>query len=93
MFSLAEFNEMYGPIALEVTTSGFPIVHLFDRVDIERVLRFPSKYPFRPPTEIVSIYRSSRPDRYASVGITNEQVFYVGSIFIPLNNTRIEDAK
>lgn len=70
----SEFHQLYGPIALEVTTSGFPIVHLYDRKDIEKVLRYPSKFPFRPPTEIVSMYRMSRSDRYASVGITNEQV-------------------
>lgn len=58
---------------LEVTPSGVPIVLLFERADIEKVLRYPSRYPFRPPTEIVSMYRNSRPDRYASVGITNEQ--------------------
>lgn len=38
------------------------------------MLRFPSKYPFRPPTEIVAFYRKMRPDRYASTGITNELV-------------------
>lgn len=73
----SEFNQLYGPIALEVTASGFPIVHLYDRKDIEKVLRYPSKFPFRPPTEIVSMYRMSRPDRYASVGIANEQVHFL----------------
>lgn len=67
-----EFARIYGKIVLEVTPSGVPIVLLFERADIEKVLRYPSRYPFRPPTEIVSIYRNSRPDRYASVGITNE---------------------
>ncbi len=71
LFSV-EFHTRYGPIALEVTPSGFPIVHLFARQDIEKVLRYPSKYPFRPPTEIVSHYRQKRPDRYASVGLVNE---------------------
>jgi ecdysone 20-monooxygenase len=50
-----------------------PVVSLFNRQDIEKVLKFPSKYPFRPPTEIVSFYRSSRPDRYSSVGMANAQ--------------------
>ncbi|KAJ6626777.1 Ecdysone 20-monooxygenase [Pseudolycoriella hygida] len=68
-----DFHKRFGPIALEVTPSGIPIVHLFARQDIEKVLRYPSKYPFRPPTEIISHYRQSRPDRYASVGIVNEQ--------------------
>ncbi|KAL5293367.1 Cyp314a1 family protein [Megaselia abdita] len=68
-----EFNKKYGPIVLEVTTSGTPIVHLFDRNDIDTVLKYPSKYPYRPPTDIIVMYRQSRPDRYSSVGITNEQ--------------------
>lgn len=68
-----DFHKRYGPIALEVTPSGIPIVHLFARQDIDRVFRYPSKYPFRPPVEIVSHYRQKRPDRYASVGIVNEQ--------------------
>lgn len=72
MFFFLEFNKKYGPIVLEVTTSGIPIVNLFDRNDIETVLKYPSKYPFRPPTEIIVMYRQSRPDRYSSVGITNE---------------------
>lgn len=55
-----------------MTASGVPIVHLFTKKDIEKVLKYPSKYPYRPPTEIVSWYRKSRPDRYASLGITNE---------------------
>lgn len=57
---------------LEVTPNGIPIVNLFNRLDIEKVLRFPCKYPFRPPTEIIAFYRQKRPDRYASTGITNE---------------------
>lgn len=67
-----EFARVYGKIVLEVTPSGVPIVLLFERADIEKVLRYPSRYPFRPATEIVAMYRNSRPDRYASVGITNE---------------------
>lgn len=70
--SITDFYKRYGPICLEVTPSGIPIVHLFGRQDIEKVLRYPSKYPFRPPTEIESHYRQKRPDRYASVGIANE---------------------
>lgn len=52
MFTLhfLEFQETYGDIVLEVTSSGVQIVHLFDRKDIETVLSSESKYPFRPPT-------------------------------------------
>jgi ecdysone 20-monooxygenase len=68
----AELNKQYGDIVMEVLGST-PVISLFNRLDIERVLRFPSKFPFRPPTEIVSYYRSSRPDRYSSVGMVNAQ--------------------
>ncbi|XP_055376931.1 ecdysone 20-monooxygenase [Condylostylus longicornis] len=68
-----DFNKQYGQIALEVTPFGTPVIHIFDKDDIEKVLRYPSKYPFRPPTEIVMYYRQSRPDRYCSIGIVNEQ--------------------
>lgn len=73
MLIFPDFNRKYGPIVLEVTSNGTPILSLYDRQDIEKVLRYPSKYPFRPPTEIVAFYRKMRPDRYASTGITNEQ--------------------
>lgn len=65
-------HEEYGKIALEVVPSGIPVVSLFEREDIEKVLKYPSKYPFRPPTEIAIKYRLTRPDRYASTGMTNE---------------------
>lgn len=68
---MIDFHRTCGPIVVEKTGNGFPIVSLFDREDIEKVLRFPSKYPFRPPTEIIGFYRKSRPDRYASVGMPN----------------------
>lgn len=68
------YNEMYrtyGDVVLEVGFNGFPVVSLYNKDDIEKVLKFPSKFPFRPPTEIIALYRKSRPDRYASTGITN----------------------
>ena len=75
MSKLHEFYEdvhkVYGDVVLEVAWNGFPIVSLFNRNDIDKVLKFPSKFPFRPPTEIVDLYRKSRPDRYASTGIVN----------------------
>lgn len=67
-----DFHRKYGEIAVEVMTSGVPIVHLFNRNDLEKVLKYPSRYPFRPPTDIVVVYRLSRPDRYSSLGIVNE---------------------
>lgn len=44
--------------------------------DVEsfQVMRSPSKYPFRPPLDIVTEYRKTRPDRYASFGLVQEWV-------------------
>jgi len=63
----------YGPIVKENHLWNFPIIHLYDKKDIENVLRHPSKYPIRPELEAQSSYRRSRPDRYNSVGIVNTQ--------------------
>lgn len=68
----ASLNRKYGDIALEMAGS-VPVVSLFKKQDIDRVLKAPSKYPFRPPTEIIAYYRQSRPDRYSSVGLVNAQ--------------------
>lgn len=65
-------NRKYGDVVLE-QSGDTPVVSLFKRQDIEKVLKYPSKYPFRPPTEIVAFYRQSRPDRYSSVGMVNAQ--------------------
>ena len=65
-------NKKYGDIVLE-QSGETPIISLFKRQDIENVLKYPSKYPFRPPTEIVAFYRLSRTDRYSSVGLANAQ--------------------
>jgi ecdysone 20-monooxygenase len=68
----ADLNRKYGNIVMELT-GNVPVISLFNRQDIEKVLKSQSKYPFRPPTEIVSFYRLSRPDRYSSVGLVNAQ--------------------
>lgn len=44
-----------------------------ERNDIEKVLRATGKYPIRPPTDVIVHYRNSRPDRYATTGLVNEQ--------------------
>jgi ecdysone 20-monooxygenase len=72
VFTFAGLNKLYGDIVLEMSNS-IPVISLFNRGDIEKVLQFNSAYPFRPPTEIVSFYRRSRPERYASVGLVNAQ--------------------
>ncbi|CAO1327955.1 unnamed protein product [Diamesa tonsa] len=63
----------YGDIVQEVTGSGVSIIHLYNRNDIENVLKTDSKFPFRPPVEITCVYRDSRKDLYASCGIVNAQ--------------------
>lgn len=65
-----KLNQDFGDVVLE-SFGNINAVSLFKRQDIEKMLRYPSKYPFRPPTEIMSVYRLSRPDRYSSVGLTN----------------------
>jgi len=46
---------------------------LYDKGDIEEVLKYPSKYPLRPALEAQCIYRKSHPERYKSVGLVNAQ--------------------
>lgn len=68
----ADLHRQYGPVVMEMA-GDVPIVSLFNKVDIDKVLKYPSKYPFRPPTSISMMYRKSRPDRYNSFGLVNEQ--------------------
>jgi ecdysone 20-monooxygenase len=62
----------YGGIVCEKALWNFPVVSLLEQRDIEAVLKHPSKFPMRPPTEVMAWYRQSRPDRYTTVGIVNE---------------------
>lgn len=68
----ADMFKRYGTVFAETTPSGVMVVSIADRAALEAVLRVPSKRPYRPPTEIVQVYRRSRPDRYASTGLVNE---------------------
>ncbi|KAK9879235.1 hypothetical protein WA026_004084 [Henosepilachna vigintioctopunctata] len=52
---------------------NIPMYSIFERADIEKVMKAPSKYPVRPPTAAIVAYRYSRPDRYSSAGVVNEQ--------------------
>ncbi|KAF2901913.1 hypothetical protein ILUMI_04269 [Ignelater luminosus] len=63
----------YGPIVKEETLFNIPVISIVERRDIEKVFKSSGKYPVRPPTEAIAHYRQSRPDRYASTGIVNEQ--------------------
>lgn len=61
----------YGPIVKEDFEAGNPVVHLFDPTDFARVFRSQGKHPIRPAPDFVRHYRSSRPDRYPTIGIAN----------------------
>ncbi|XP_044261783.1 ecdysone 20-monooxygenase [Tribolium madens] len=63
----------YGPVMKEECWCNIPVVNLFEKREIVKVLKAGSKYPLRPPVEAVAHYRRSRPDRYASIGLVNEQ--------------------
>lgn len=65
--------DKYGNVIREEALWNIPVISLKQREDIEKVLKQSSKYPLRPPTEVISYYRKSRPDRYASIGLVNEQ--------------------
>ena len=68
----ADMFRRYGPVFAEITPGGAMVVSIAERAALEAVLRTPAKRPYRPPTEIVQVYRRSRPDRYASTGLVNE---------------------
>nr|WIM36150.1 shade [Pyrrhocoris apterus] len=69
----ADLYKRYGPVVKEVGLWNIPIVSLYGKHPIEFVLRHSIKHPIRPPTEVTATYRASRPDRYTSLGLTNEQ--------------------
>lgn len=68
----SDLNHTYGDVVMEMA-GDIPVISLFNRKDIEKVLKYHSKHPFRPPNEIVTCYRKTRPDRYSSVGLVNSQ--------------------
>ncbi len=65
----------YGPVVKEHYFWNFPILHLYDKSDIETVLKWPSKFPIRPEMEALSTYRRSCPDRYSTIGIVSRYLF------------------
>ncbi|KAF5298260.1 hypothetical protein FQR65_LT09771 [Abscondita terminalis] len=69
----ADLFEKYGSIVKEETLFNIPVISILDRGDIEKVLKSSGKFPVRPPTEVIAYYRKTRPDRYASGGLVNEQ--------------------
>lgn len=49
------------------------MISVFSRQDIETIIRRNSRYPLRPPQEVISHYRRTRRDRYTNLGLVNEQ--------------------
>ncbi|KAG7204184.1 hypothetical protein KM043_002021 [Ampulex compressa] len=68
-----DLNRRYGPLCKEEALWNCPVISVFSRADIEAVLRRGSRYPLRPPQEVISHYRRSRSDRYTNLGLVNEQ--------------------
>lgn len=50
------------------------MISVFSRQDIETIIRRNSRYPLRPPQEVISHYRRTRRDRYTNLGLVNEWV-------------------
>ncbi|KAK4881517.1 hypothetical protein RN001_004836 [Aquatica leii] len=69
----ADLFRRYGSIVKEETLFNIPVISILDHKDIEKVLKSSGKFPVRPPTEVIAYYRKTRPDRYASGGLVNEQ--------------------
>ena len=47
----------YGPVVREEVLWNYPLFHLFDPTDIEKVLKYKSDTPYRPPNEADVFYR------------------------------------
>lgn len=68
-----DMQRKYGAIMKEEALFNVPVISVFEKKDIEKVLKSTSKFPIRPPTEAIAWYRRSKPERYASTGLVNEQ--------------------
>lgn len=62
----------FGPVVREEVLFNFPLVHLFNKDDIEKILGQRTQYPLRPANEADVYYRKSRPDYYNNIGMVNE---------------------
>ena len=62
----------YGPVVREEVMWNFPLIHLFDASDIEKILKFKSEAPVRPYNEADVYYRQYRKDLYDNIGMVNE---------------------
>ncbi|XP_040571478.1 ecdysone 20-monooxygenase [Lepeophtheirus salmonis] len=78
MYKMEKYHESnedkyarYGPVVRENVLWNFPLIHLFEKEEIEKVLNSKSKYPLRPPNEADVYYRNSRPELYNNIGMVN----------------------
>lgn len=70
--SRIDLNQRYGALCKEEALWNFPMISVFSRQDIETIIRRNSRYPLRPPQEVISHYRRTRRDRYTNLGLVNE---------------------
>ncbi|XP_014226674.1 ecdysone 20-monooxygenase isoform X1 [Trichogramma pretiosum] len=63
----------YGQIVRQESYWNYKIISVFNGKDIETIMKLNTKYPLRPPQDIISHYRLSRKDRYTNSGLVNEQ--------------------
>ncbi|EZA58896.1 Ecdysone 20-monooxygenase [Ooceraea biroi] len=68
-----DLNRRYGSLCKEEALWNYPVISVFSSGDINTILKRNSKYPLRPPQEVISYYRRSRRDRYTNLGLVNEQ--------------------
>lgn len=68
-----KMREKYGTIYKEEDLFNIPVISVFLKEDIEKVLRSSGKYPLRPPSAATAKYRREHPEKYASIGLANEQ--------------------
>ena len=47
----------YGPVVREEVLWNYPLIHLFDAADIDKVLKYKSDTPYRPHNEADVFYR------------------------------------
>lgn len=74
-----DLHRRYGVLCKEEGLWNVPVISVFSREYIEAILKRSSRYPLRPPQEVISYYRRTRSDRYTNLGLVNE---YVISLFL-----------
>lgn len=62
----------FGPVVKEEVLWNYPLIHLFDAADIDKVLKYKSDTPLRPHNEADVFYRRYRNDLYQNIGMVNE---------------------